>query len=116
MVQRRRSPQNSRRSNIINNSSISISLSLSLLKTLLLFSARGGDPEVVRDSIRKRFSDPAIVDKVIELDAAWREGEFFFLLFFFFIFDASTSSSTSSLSVHNSFYRPPLHHHSHAKG
>jgi hypothetical protein len=41
-------------------------------------TARGGDPEVVRDSIRKRFSDPAIVDKVIELDAAWREGEIVF--------------------------------------
>ena len=43
-------------------------------------AARGGDPEVVRDSIRKRFGDPAIVDKVIELDAAWREGKkrFFF--------------------------------------
>jgi len=39
-------------------------------------TARGGDPEVVRASVRKRFGDPSVVDKVIELDAAWREGEF----------------------------------------
>lgn len=38
----------------------------------------------MRDSIRKRFGDPAIVDKVIELDAAWREGEKVFSFVFTF--------------------------------
>ena len=30
--------------------------------------------EAVRESERRRFADPTLVDKVIELDAVWREG------------------------------------------
>src|ERR1700736_2857010 len=30
------------------------------------------DPERVRDSARRRGQDPAFVDRVLELDAAWR--------------------------------------------
>ena len=60
------------------------------------YTARGGDPEVVRDSIRKRFSDPAIVDKVIELDAAWREGENCFLLSISFVLDLDLVFSSNS--------------------
>lgn len=36
---------------------------------------RGGDPEVVRESQRRRYKDVTLVDKVLDLDAKWREGE-----------------------------------------
>ncbi|VDP01489.1 unnamed protein product, partial [Heligmosomoides polygyrus] len=36
----------------------------------------GGNPEVIRNSQRNRYSDPGIVDKVIELDQAWRKARF----------------------------------------
>ena len=31
-------------------------------------------PEVVKADLRKRGRDPAVVDEVVGLDAAWREG------------------------------------------
>lgn len=37
---------------------------------------KGGNPEVIRNSQRNRYSDPGIVDKVIELDQAWRKARF----------------------------------------
>lgn len=33
---------------------------------------RGGNPELVRESQRRRFKDVKLVDKVLELDAQWR--------------------------------------------
>ena len=33
---------------------------------------KGGDPELVRESQRRRFKDVSQVDQVIELDAEWR--------------------------------------------
>ena len=33
---------------------------------------KGGDPEKVRESQRRRFADVALVDKVIEEDEEWR--------------------------------------------
>ena len=38
-------------------------------------TAKGGNPELVRESQRKRYADVSLVDKVIELDAKWRDGE-----------------------------------------
>ena len=35
----------------------------------------GGDPEVVRESQRRRFADVGLVDKVIEYDAEWRQSK-----------------------------------------
>lgn len=35
---------------------------------------RGGNPELVRESQRRRYADVSLVDKVLELDAKWREG------------------------------------------
>ncbi|VDM82606.1 unnamed protein product, partial [Strongylus vulgaris] len=35
---------------------------------------KGGNPEIIRASQRNRYKDPALVDKVIELDQAWRKG------------------------------------------
>lgn len=37
---------------------------------------KGGDPEKVRESQRKRFKDPSYVDKVIEADTKWRKLRF----------------------------------------
>lgn len=36
---------------------------------------KGGNPDLVRESQRRRFKDVSVVDKVIELDAEWRSGE-----------------------------------------
>jgi hypothetical protein len=38
------------------------------------FVDKGGDPEVVRKSQRERFAREDQVDKVLALDAQWREG------------------------------------------
>lgn len=37
-------------------------------------AAKGNDPEIVRESERRRYADPAAVDRVIELDGLWRDG------------------------------------------
>ncbi|PNH10119.1 Serine--tRNA ligase [Tetrabaena socialis] len=37
---------------------------------------KGGDPEVVRESQRRRYADVSVVDKVIELDTEWRTVRF----------------------------------------
>lgn len=34
---------------------------------------KGGDPDKVRENQRKRFKDPALVDKVVEADNKWRK-------------------------------------------
>ena len=36
---------------------------------------RGGNPELVRESQRRRFADVGLVDKVLEHDEEWRKGE-----------------------------------------
>jgi len=41
-----------------------------------LFRAdKGGDPEKIRESQRKRFKDVTLVDKVVEADTRWRKCE-----------------------------------------
>lgn len=35
-------------------------------------SERGGDPEIVRESQRRRFDDASLVDEVVRLDEEWR--------------------------------------------
>ena len=37
-----------------------------------VFSEKGGDPERVRESQRRRFADVGLVDQVIEHDKRWR--------------------------------------------
>ncbi|KAH9617486.1 hypothetical protein KSS87_004385 [Heliosperma pusillum] len=40
-----------------------------------LFRAdKGGNPELIRESQRRRFKDVAIVDEIIALDLEWRRG------------------------------------------
>lgn len=42
---------------------------------IVLFRAdQGGNPELIRESQRKRFAPVELVDKVIDLDARWRKG------------------------------------------
>ncbi|PSC72955.1 Serine-tRNA ligase [Micractinium conductrix] len=44
-----------------------------MLDINLFRTERGGDPEVVRESQRRRYKDVTLVDKVLDLDAKWRE-------------------------------------------
>lgn len=37
---------------------------------------KGGNPEIIRESQRRRFADVAIVDEVIRLDQEWRKRQF----------------------------------------
>ncbi|VDK31921.1 unnamed protein product [Dibothriocephalus latus] len=37
---------------------------------------KGGDPEKVRDSQRKRYKNPEDVDKIIDFDNQWRKGTY----------------------------------------
>ena len=43
---------------------------------ILCCAEKGADPELIRESQRRRFADVSLVDKVLELDVKWREGEF----------------------------------------
>lgn len=37
---------------------------------------KGGDPEKIRESQRRRYADVGLVDRVVELDTEWRDGGF----------------------------------------
>lgn len=47
-------------------------------------TAKGGDPELVRASERRRFADPDRVDRVLALDAEYMAGAFWFFFPLFF--------------------------------
>ncbi len=42
----------------------------------LFRTEKGGDPEKVKESVKKRFQDPKIVDEIIEMDKLWRSKRF----------------------------------------
>ena len=46
-----------------------------MLDILLFRAENGGEPEMVRESQRRRLADPAVVDRIIELDAVWRAAQ-----------------------------------------
>lgn len=47
---------------------------ISMVLDLLLFRAdQGGDPDKIREVMRKRFKDVTHVDKVVEADTKWRK-------------------------------------------
>ena len=48
-----------------------------------LITSRGGDPEKVRETLRKRFAPPQIVDEVIDLWTDAYQGEMAAALFMF---------------------------------
>jgi hypothetical protein len=58
-----------------------------MLDILLFRADQGGNPDLVRESQRKRYADVTLVDKVIEYDSEWRKSE------------ALPSSSPRSLSI-----------------
>jgi seryl-tRNA synthetase len=37
---------------------------------------KGGNPDRIRDSCKKRGKDPALVDQLIEIDVSWRKTKF----------------------------------------
>lgn len=45
-----------------------------MLDINLLRPDKGGDPELVRESERRRFADPSRVDLVLQRDQTWRDG------------------------------------------
>jgi seryl-tRNA synthetase len=44
----------------------------------LLRTDKGGNPNLVRESERKRGGDPKLVDLVIQLDDEWKKSTFLF--------------------------------------
>lgn len=48
---------------------------------LLLCAEKGGNPEIVRESQKRRYADVGLVDKVVALDADWRSGELLVFVF-----------------------------------
>ena len=44
-----------------------------VLDLTLFRKEKGGDPEKLRESQKKRFKDVTLVDKVVEIDNKWRE-------------------------------------------
>ena len=49
-------------------------ISVYIICIVAVFVDKGGDPEVVRKSQRERYAREDQVDKVLALDAQWREG------------------------------------------
>ncbi|XP_056413684.1 serine--tRNA ligase, cytoplasmic [Hyla sarda] len=47
-----------------------------VLELDLLREDKGGNPELVRETQRKRFKDPGLVDSLLEADKAWRKCRF----------------------------------------
>ena len=46
-----------------------------MLDIVLFRTDQGGDPDIVRESQRRRYADVTLVDKVIEYDGEWRQSE-----------------------------------------
>ena len=45
-----------------------------MLDIVLFRVDQGGNPDLVRESQRRRYADVGLVDKVIEIDSEWRKG------------------------------------------
>ena len=45
-----------------------------MLDIILFRTDQGGNPDLVRESQRRRYADVGLVDKVIEYDTEWRQG------------------------------------------
>lgn len=46
-----------------------------MLDIVLFRTDQGGNPDLVRESQRRRYADVTLVDKVIEHDTEWRKSE-----------------------------------------
>lgn len=49
-----------------------------MLDIILFREEKGGDPNLLRESQRRRYESVELVDEVIALDKAWRESLFIF--------------------------------------
>ena len=47
-----------------------------MLDIVLFREDQGGNPDLVRESQRRRYADITLVDKVIEYDSEWRKSVF----------------------------------------
>jgi len=47
-----------------------------MLDVMLFRTEQGGDPEIVRESQRRRYADVGLVDQAIEYDQEWRKTRF----------------------------------------
>ena len=56
-----------------------------MLDLNLFREEKGGDPQKIRESQRRRFANVEIVDEVIELDKAWRKRQFLLLVYLILI-------------------------------
>jgi hypothetical protein len=45
------------------------------IQTFIVIAEKGGNPDIVRESQKRRYADVTLVDKVVQLDADWRSGE-----------------------------------------
>ena len=45
------------------------------INSCVLHAGKGGNPELVRESQRRRFADVVLIDAVIAQDARWRDGD-----------------------------------------
>ena len=46
-----------------------------MLDITLFRTDQGGNPDLVRESQRRRYADVTLVDKVIEIDSEWRQSK-----------------------------------------
>lgn len=53
-----------------------------MLDLLLIRADKGGKPEIVYESQKKRFKSTDIIDKSIELDKEWKERKYILIYFF----------------------------------
>ncbi len=61
---------------IRNRDSAAIYSLLTILITCQTPVEKGGDPEIVRESQRRRFHKVEVVDEIIALDQEWRAGKY----------------------------------------
>jgi seryl-tRNA synthetase len=55
---------------------VSSFLNHTVLDINLLREEKGGNPELVRQSQKKRYADVGLVDQVIAVDVEWRQQQF----------------------------------------
>ncbi|CAI9769505.1 unnamed protein product [Fraxinus pennsylvanica] len=61
---------------IFSSSSLIYNIKRRMLDINLIREEKGGNPEKVRESQRRRFADPGLIDEVIKLDKEWRQRQF----------------------------------------
>lgn len=60
---------------------------------------KGGDPEIVRETQRKRFKDVTLVDKLVAADTEWRKCEYHTRAGSSQLADVSTPGNDASVSL-----------------